>query len=470
MQRRRIANLLATGLLGAAMGISGSARADDTDIYLSGTGGGQEVIKPNVLLVLDTSDSMNAAVSGTGLSRLENMRIALVDLLNNLDNVNVGFMRFTGHRNPNNPSPYGGTGGPVIFPVADLDTLASTINGEPSDSDITVQVRVDASEDDAEELLDATVDLDDETLGLGERAQTELTLNVIASSDDGFQEIAGDTPCLAPPDSCQDDRVVLSRTDFIGLRFQNVAIPTGVLIREADFSFSAHFDQDLQADARISGVLDPNPATFTNAIDDIFNRTLTTAFQDWLTIDPWFVDESYTVGTTSPDFAPVVQEIVNQAGWASGNAIAFRIDDLSASDNTDERRAAKSFDDIDGPTEGPRLHVAYQIANEPELVGMRFQRVPIPQGATIQSAFLDFIAADPVDNTPTASLTVQVEDVDDSTAFTTAANDISGRPWTGSVAWSPGRWRRRTIPCPPSTSRAWFRPWSTGPAGAASPT
>ena len=109
------------------MGLSGWAQADDTDIYLSGTGGGQEVIRPNVLLVLDTSDSMNAAVPGTGLSRLENMRIALADLLNNLDNVNVGFMRFTGHRSPNNPNPYVGTGGPVIFPVANLDAAASTI-------------------------------------------------------------------------------------------------------------------------------------------------------------------------------------------------------------------------------------------------------------------------------------------------------------------------------------------------------
>ena len=328
MQRQRITSLLATGLLGVAMGISGWARADDTDIYLSGTGGGQEVIRPNVLLVLDTSDSMNAAVPGTGLSRLENMRIALVDLLNNLDNVNVGFMRFTGHRNPNNPNPYVATGGPVIFPVADLDAAASTIPGEPSNSDITVQVRVDASEGDAEELLDSSVLLDDQTLGLGERAQTELTMNISASSDDGFQEIAGDVPCLAPPDSCQDNRVVLARTDFIGLRFANVAIPNNVLIREAELSFSAHFDQALQADVRILGVVEPNPATFSNVIDDIAGRAVTTAFQDW-SVDPWFIDESYTANTTSPDFAPVVQEIVGQVGWASGNAIALRIDDPS---------------------------------------------------------------------------------------------------------------------------------------------
>ena len=437
MIRRRITNALATGLLGVSMGLSGWAQADDTDIYLSGTGGGQEVIRPNVLLVLDTSDSMNAAVPGTGLSRLENMRIALADLLNNLDNVNVGFMRFTGHRSPNNPDPYVGTGGPVIFPVANLDAAASTITGEPSNSNITIQVRVDASEDDAEELLDTTVLLDDQTLGLGERAQTELTLTIDASSDDGFQEIAGDVPCLAPPDGCQDNRVVLSRTDFIGLRFPNVAIPTNVLIREAEVSFTAHFDQALPADVRILGVKEANPATFANLADDIRTRPVTAAFLDW-SVNPWFTDESYTANTTSPDFTAVVQEIVDQAGWASGNAVALRIDDQSASDVNDERRAAKSFDDVDGPTQGPRFHVAYQIANEPERVGLRFQNVLIPQGATIQSAFIDFIADDPIDNTTSATLDIEVEDVDDSAAFTTAANDISGRSWTGSVAWSPG--------------------------------
>ena len=114
------------------------------------------------------------------------------------------------------------------------------------------------------------------------------------------------------------------------------------------------------------------------------------------------------------------------------------IDDQSASDNTNERRAAKSFDDVDGPTQGPRFHVAYQIANEPETVGLRFLDVPIPQGASIQSAFIDFIAADPVDNTPAPALIIEVENVDTAAAFTTAANDISTRSWTGALPWSPG--------------------------------
>ena len=181
----------------------------------------------------------------------------------------------------------------------------------------------------------------------------------------------------------------------------------------------------------------PTRRPFVNLADDIRTRPVTAAFLDW-SVNPWFTDESYTANTTSPDFAAVIQEIVDQAGWASGNAVALRIDDQSASDINDERRAAKSFDDVDGPTQGPRFHVAYQIANEPERVGLRFQNVSIPQGATIQSAFIDFIADDPIDNTTSATLDIVVEDVDNSATFTTAANDISGRSWTGSVAWSPG--------------------------------
>ncbi|MBL4621305.1 MAG: VWA domain-containing protein, partial [Immundisolibacteraceae bacterium] len=76
--------------------------ADDTDIYL---GDQVNVIRPNLLFVLDTSDSMNAKVTGTSTSRLQNMREAMHDIVLGLDNINVGLMRFNGRRSGDNQTP-----------------------------------------------------------------------------------------------------------------------------------------------------------------------------------------------------------------------------------------------------------------------------------------------------------------------------------------------------------------------------
>ena len=74
-----------------------------------------------------------------------------------------------------------------------------------------------------------------------------------------------------------------------------------------------------------------------------------------------------------------------------------------------------------------------------QLVGMRFSSVPIPAGATIVSAFLEFAA----DETSSEATTVEIagEDADNPGTFTSAVGDISSRTQTAAeVLWSPGAW------------------------------
>lgn len=71
----------------------------------------------------------------------------------------------------------------------------------------------------------------------------------------------------------------------------------------------------------------------------------------------------------------------------------------------------------------------------PQTVGIRFPGLTVPQGATINSAFIDFIVDEP-DSGPT-SLTVHGENVDNSSAFTTTNNNITSRATTtASAAWN----------------------------------
>jgi hypothetical protein len=74
-----------------------------------------------------------------------------------------------------------------------------------------------------------------------------------------------------------------------------------------------------------------------------------------------------------------------------------------------------------------------------QLVGMRFTNLPIPAGATIQNAWLQFMT-DEVDSS-TASLTIQTEATANPATFTATANNLGARPRSAAaVAWSPPAW------------------------------
>lgn len=76
-------------------------------------------------------------------------------------------------------------------------------------------------------------------------------------------------------------------------------------------------------------------------------------------------------------------------------------------------------------------------------IGVRFNNITIPQGATITNAYIEFTAND--NNSVSAgnpTYTIQGQNVDNAATFTTAANNISGRTWLSGqdVSWSPGAW------------------------------
>ncbi len=90
----------------------------------------------------------------------------------------------------------------------------------------------------------------------------------------------------------------------------------------------------------IKGQLIANAPTFTTTDYNISNRTLTTASASWAPTS-WITNSNYN----SPSIVSVIQEIVNQGTWASGNAIAIIITGTghrsSPSYNGDATNAAK---------------------------------------------------------------------------------------------------------------------------------
>lgn len=162
-------------------------------------------------------------------------------------------------------------------------------------------------------------------------AQTTITKRVAASSDDAEEEgPTGTTP----------NRMWLSSSDIelvsdfgsptagvqkIGLRFTSMTIPAGATITGAYLIFRAIVADPGMTNSdttslTIKGQLAANASTFTSTSGNISGRSLTSASASW-------VPTTWTTGTdyNSPSIVSVIQELVNQGTWASGNAMAVII-------------------------------------------------------------------------------------------------------------------------------------------------
>ena len=74
-----------------------------------------------------------------------------------------------------------------------------------------------------------------------------------------------------------------------------------------------------------------------------------------------------------------------------------------------------------------------------QYVGMRFNNVNVPKGKTITNAYIQFTVDEK--NSGSTSLTIKGQAADNTTTFTTAANNVSSRATTAaSVAWAPAAW------------------------------
>jgi hypothetical protein len=108
-------------------------------------------------------------------------------------------------------------------------------------------------------------------------------------------------------------------------------------------------------------------------------------------------------------------------------------------------QVAASFDDAEELTASGAVNLAsadldlLESGPDPQVIGIRFADVDVPQGATILDARVQF-TADEV-SAGSASLTIQAEASDDALSFTNAMGDVSSRPTTGTaVVWNPPDW------------------------------
>ena len=150
-------------------------------------------------------------------------------------------------------------------------------------------------------------------------AQTQtmvLDKPVARGSDDAEQRVSNGAMTLDSDDlDFVRDQTV---NQVVGLRFTNITIPQGSTITAAHIRFVADESTPGGHTVTIRGQAANNTGTFTTATNNIFGRLKTQASVAW-TFPQWVTGNSYM----SPSVVPVVQEIVNRAGWASNNSMVF---------------------------------------------------------------------------------------------------------------------------------------------------
>ena len=377
--------------------------ADDTEIFL-GTGSVSTGVQPNVLFILDNSGSMNSSAKDadgnyTGQTRLEAMKEAFSEIMATTNGVNIGLMRF------NAP------GGSILLPIQD-------INAEIPLEPFSVSPEILASTDDAVELhdTDGTVILDSETYDFvytdNPNASGTVSITIDSASDNEEENGSGSIQ-----NCCTEWNI---RSDYTnGLRFQNVEIPPGATITNATITLTSRSNYSGTSTTQWFGEDNPNPDAFSLDDDDITDRS---RIQDggsdlsvtW-TMNSWSYENQYT----SPDLTSIVQEMVNNAGWVSGNSMVF-IQEMTSGISRASRLVTGS-----GQWYAPQLDITYATGAAAQIyqtVGLRFQNVNIPQGATVTSAQISFYAAET--NASAASFDIQIERSADAEAFAASNGNL----------------------------------------------
>ena len=164
----------------------------------------------------------------------------------------------------------------------------------------SISIRVNSSEDDAEESNTGVMDL------------VSSDLELVYDGGDGIQHV--------------------------GMCFDGVTIPEDVTITNAYIQFKVDETDSADVTVTIHGEAIDSASAFDNDADDISSRDLTTASVDW-SPPPWTSGGAAGEDQRTPDLSDVIKEIVERPGWVNGNSLVTIITGTEVND----KRTAESW-------------------------------------------------------------------------------------------------------------------------------
>ncbi len=411
------------------------AFADDSEIYLGGVSSATSG-NPNVLLLIDTSGSMawsmtaNESTSTTSNQRMTHLKAAVEKILTTLPgNIRVGVSRYNSD----------GNGGRIIYPLTSLDTPA----GANADGSLNFSSAIAAKADDVEQGLladSSTLITDGATLTIGGGIPVSYT---IAASADGAVECNDvNTPAILVGGAGSgitkglylNNHPTLNGSTYcessLGLRFLTT-IPAGSAVSSARLVFT-HAGSDTAAPSGSTWGKTSNDQLGVRVHVQNVNGTATT-LPEVYSSTAGIKARSYVAGVTATatiaedtfmtegalqeiDVTNLVRNRVTAAGASPLQGLAFRVEGLSGNGTystetecrkwkkgkctewrtvtTDSPKIRRIYGRHDDAAKAPRLVITYASTGAlGRNVGVRFQGLSIPQGSTIDEAYVEMTAA-----------------------------------------------------------------------------
>ncbi len=456
--------MMALTAISSALLPTNSLLADDTEIFFSNNT--ENIVQPNVMFVLDTSGSMNFFDADQPDNRITIMKRALKNMIETSDNTNIGLMRFRDKQNQSG-------GGTVVYPIKDIN---SVVAGTTTIGDTTALISDDAVEDNSSkqpELFGLKLGMAGVPAIIEDilKKHTNLPKNCKRSRDrecrprypisynDAIENVdTGAAAWLLPePVYIRTNRWSTSywtepkrsyeipkangtgASQLLGLRFNNIDLDSSAIITRAYIEFTVDNQSVNGADNPVTFNIDVTDEAgsdrYTNNNRDISARN-SLARIEWIenTLNAEKFDK-----IRSADISQLINSRLS-SNWSAGNDLNFVISPNSGSGN-------RSFYSADyNNSNQPRLVIEYSGSGvADQKVGLRFDNVQVPQGATITDAFIEFTSVDEQsllnENSGYARLNIYAHPTDDSGAFTTSLSDLSDRiVGASSEQWDAEEW------------------------------
>jgi hypothetical protein len=155
-------------------------------------------------------------------------------------------------------------------------------------------------------------------------------------------------------DSTDLELVHDANSQIVGLRFTGVNVPSNAVITYAHIRFTVDETSSETLNLQIRGEATLNAMAFIDESKNVSSRPGTQNFVNWSPA-PWVTIGASGAEQLTPNLALVIQEIINQPGWNSGNSLVIMIS------GTTGRRVAKAFED--DPSGAALLHIEYSSSD-----------------------------------------------------------------------------------------------------------
>ena len=146
---------------------------------------------------------------------------------------------------------------------------------------------------------------------------------------------------------------------------------------------------------------------------------------------PFIIDPSGNIGIGTATLTYATLTVDGGIGAFSGSNVV----DSRVNNGLDDAEEIISTTAVN--TGSSELDLGRDASSNQQLVGMRFNSISVPQGATITNAYVEFKAYTSAGGTAAVTLNIQGEDNDNALTFSSVNNNISARVrTTASVSWS----------------------------------